>query len=366
MREINYRYDDIRSIELEISSLCNAACPQCPRNVWGGRTVDDLPQLVWDLPQLQAALPESFVQQLDQIYFCGTYGDPMTNRNLVAMVSWLRHTNSRLRLGLHTNGGVGTAETYGRLAKLVDFVAFGIDGLSDTNHLYRRNVVWDRLIKNVTAYTSNGGYAIWDFIVFRHNQHQVDSARDLSKQLGFREFNVKKTGRFFNKSHQMVDHVPVFDVDGNQEYILELPSDPFINGAYQIIRRMDLDQYMRDTKISCYWRKNHMLYIGADGFVFPCGFLHDRMYGIEAQQTPDYAKIRAMMQKSGGSHLANVFKTKLRDIVDGAWFTCIQESWTGDRLERCAIMCGDGVNLLADQNSTIRYKNDLTDKVTPC
>ena len=356
---MNYGHDQIRSIELEISTLCNAACPQCPRNVWGGRTIDTLPQANWDLAQLKLALDVPFVQQLEMIYFCGTYGDPMANRYILDMVHWLKATNPTIKIGIHTNGGIGKKDIYRELATCVDFVAFGIDGLADTNHLYRRNVVWDRVMENAAAFVNNGGHAIWDFIVFRHNQHQVPEAREHSRQLGFREFNLKKTGRFFNKSHHMVDHVEVLDLDGQVEYILEPPDEPYVNGAYEVLRQMDLASYVRDTKISCYWQRHHMLYIGADGFVFPCGFLHDRMYGLEAEQTTDHAKIKSMMAAAGGSDRANVFQTRLQDIVDGAWFEQIQASWTGDRLERCSIMCGSGVNLLADQNASIKYKHDL-------
>mgnify|MGYP000657292039 CR=1 FL=1 len=52
-------------------------------------------------------------------------------------------------------------------------VLFGIDGLNDTNHLYRINVNWDALMRNVKSYISNGGTASWQFIVFDHNQHQI-------------------------------------------------------------------------------------------------------------------------------------------------------------------------------------------------
>ena len=358
---MKYGYDQIRSIELEISTLCNASCPQCPRNIWGGRTIESLPLVSWSLEQLQTALEPNFVRQLDMIYFCGTYGDPMANRSILPMTEWLRSVNPKIKLGIHTNGGIGTVDTYHQLAKSVDFVAFGIDGLSDTNHLYRRNVVWDKLMKNITAFINSGGYAVWDFIVFRHNQHQVDQAREISRQLRFSEFNVKKTGRFFNKSHEMVENVRVLDTDGKFEYIIEPPDAPYVNQAYSVLKQIDFEHYVNSTKISCYWKNHNMLYIGADGFVFPCGFLHDRLYGIEAEQTPDQEKIWSMMGRVGGSKFANVFETKLRDIVDGAWFDQIQKSWTQDRLQRCGLMCGSDVNLLADQNASIKYKNDLTE-----
>lgn len=354
-----YQYNRIRSLELEISSLCNAACPQCPRNIRGGATIDNLPLTSWTLEQLQSFLFPDFVNQLEQLYFCGTYGDPMTNRDVLAMAAWLRSINPNLRIGIHTNGGVGNRAVYRNLAEVVDFIAFGIDGLEDTNHIYRRNVNWQKLIQNSTAFIENGGYAIWDFIVFRHNQHQVDHARNISQQLHFKEFNVKKTGRFFNKSHQMVGHLDVIDKKGKKEYIIEPPDAPYLNRAYDVLNKIDFASYVQNTQISCYWMNHDMLYIGADGYVFPCGFLHDRLYGVEAESNSDHKHILAMMQQAGGYEKANVFHTALADIVDGHWFARIKQSWSTDRLERCGLLCGEKVNLLADQNSSINYKNDL-------
>jgi MoaA/NifB/PqqE/SkfB family radical SAM enzyme len=357
---MTYQYQNIKSVELEISTFCNAACPQCPRNIQGGKTIHNLPLINWEFDQLRSILKIEFVRQLKMIYFCGTYGDPMTNPDIAKMCSWLKEINPNIRLGIHTNGGVGKNVSYKNLSSLVDFIAFGIDGLEDTNHLYRKNTNWNAIMKNVRTFIDHDGHAVWDFIIFRHNQHQVETARLLSRELGFQEFNVKKTGRFFNKAHKMVGKVDVLDLNGNKEYVLEPPTNTeYLNRAYQNLTQIDFDAYIKQTKITCYWRKNNMIYIGADGYVFPCGFLHDRLYGIEAEQTLDHKKILDWMEKIGGQHLANVFHTELSQIINGTWFQHIQNSWQSDRLERCAVLCGENVNLLSEQNVSIKYKNDL-------
>jgi MoaA/NifB/PqqE/SkfB family radical SAM enzyme len=354
-------YQNTRTVELEITTYCNAACPQCPRNIYGGATIDGLPLISWTLSQLQSILDQKFIKQLDLIYFCGTYGDPMMNKELVSMCQWIKSVNPNINIGIHTNGGVGKLDTYRQLASLVKFIAFGIDGLADTNHLYRRNTKWQAIMENAQEFISAGGRAMWDFIVFEHNQHQVESAQQLSQQLGFAEFNVKKTGRFFNKNHQLVDKIDVQDNLGCTEYEIRPPSDSrYLNQSYDTIKHTNIDEYVKTTAIDCYWLKKHIIYIGAEGYVFPCGFLHDRLYGVEAQQNPDYAKIFKMMDDIGGSKMANAFHTKLEHIVDGAWFQKIQKSWNGDRLERCAMMCGEKIHIIGEQNVNITYKNVKT------
>ena len=53
-------------------------------------------------------------------------------------------------------------------------VDFNIDGLQDTNHVYRKNTNFEKIIDNASAYIRMGGIAEWNYIVFKHNQHQID------------------------------------------------------------------------------------------------------------------------------------------------------------------------------------------------
>lgn len=357
-----YIFKDVRSVQLEISTFCNAACPQCPRNFFGGRTLPDLPLRKLTLSDIKDIFTVDFLKQLDEIYLCGTYGDPMTNSHVIEIADFFKNNNANIKIGIHTNGGVGTLLQYQKLGSTVNFIAFGIDGLEDTNHVYRRHVKWKKVIENAQAFIAAGGYAIWDFIVFEHNQHQVEQARDFSTKLGFKEFNVKKTSRFLNRNHVFSDHQDVLDSKGFVEYKISIPTDSsYVNNGYYNVTNLsdsDLKEYLSTCKVSCHANKIKEIYIGADGFVFPCGWLHDRLYGPEITSHTDYHLIRELMTKSGGWINANVFYTALQKIVDGPWFTTLKQSWDSDsRLERCAMICGPKINLIGPQNLNIRYKS---------
>ena len=45
-------------------------------------------------------------------------------------------------------GGVNLAQVLGRMGAVI----FSVDGLSDTNHLYRQGVVWDNVERNMRAF----------------------------------------------------------------------------------------------------------------------------------------------------------------------------------------------------------------------
>jgi hypothetical protein len=76
-----------------------------------------------------------------------------------------------------------------------DYCVFSIDGLEDTNQIYRRNVNWAKLISNATAFIAAGGSAHWDMLVFKHNQHQVEACEQLARDMGFKWFRAKVSKR---------------------------------------------------------------------------------------------------------------------------------------------------------------------------
>ena len=91
------------------------------------------------------------------------------------------------------NGGENLAKVYGRMGAVI----FSVDGLADTNHIYRQGVVWDNVESNMRAFIDAGGRARWDFLIFEHNQHQVEEAEALANKWGCEKFMKKKTGSLY-------------------------------------------------------------------------------------------------------------------------------------------------------------------------
>jgi MoaA/NifB/PqqE/SkfB family radical SAM enzyme len=277
------------------------------------------------------------------------------NPQVLQIADWFKQRNPSAKIGIHTNGGVGKMQTYRDLAKVVDFIAFGIDGLDDTNHIYRRRVKWNQVMSRAETFISAGGKANWDYIVFEHNQHQIEKARTVAATMGFSEFNIKKTSRFLNRKHEVMPYQPVLDKRGKEEYRIYPPSDvKYLNKEIEV---PDQDTLSR-TKISCNAQRIEEIYVAADGMVFPCGWLHDRLFGPEVESTDDHVSMKKMLSKIGGSLKANCRYVDLQDIVDGDWFRLISGSWGGrHRLERCAVMCGACINPIGAQNEQINYKD---------
>ena len=95
-------------------------------------------------------------------------------------------------------------------------MTFAIDGLEDTNHLYRRNVRWSKLMENIKAFTDAGGEATWAMLIFKHNESQIENCRSLSCTLGFRSFGIQQSARWAD-----------FDYIGNWREMEKIPVDGY-------------------------------------------------------------------------------------------------------------------------------------------
>ena len=195
MTVANFR--DIHVVHLEPTDVCQARCPQCARET--DLFFDAQQQHHLSVDDLRDVLPESVMQKLDKMFMCGNYGDPAAGRHTLELFKYFRDCQPTLVLGMTSNGGIGSQSWWRELAAILnqsqDYVVFSIDGLADTNHLYRVNVDWERLMKNIQAFIGAGGSAHWDMLVYQHNQHQVELCKNLARELGFRWFRTKITRR---------------------------------------------------------------------------------------------------------------------------------------------------------------------------
>jgi MoaA/NifB/PqqE/SkfB family radical SAM enzyme len=217
-------------IHLELSTFCNAACPSCPRYFPGSTVVRsglELAQITFE--QFTTWFNNDFLKQIKLWKFCGTHGDPLTAKDIIKIIEHIFNNNPAAEIVINTNAGIRKIEDWETLGKISSQhklkIIFSIDGLKDTNHLYRRNVSWDTLIRNLQTYTQNGGYAIWEFLIFNHNQHQINDARLLAETMNCKEF-IPKNPLGFQTEFGIKD-IPVFDQQGNYEYSLlpYLPDD---------------------------------------------------------------------------------------------------------------------------------------------
>ena len=102
---------------------------------------------------------------------------------------------------METNGGARKLDFWKNMGDISKrnknaMMYFSIDGLADTNEIYRKKVNWDKLMANIEAYIGAGGMASWKWLIFKHNEHQVEEARELAKKMGFIQFEPMWATRY--------------------------------------------------------------------------------------------------------------------------------------------------------------------------
>ena len=237
---------DIRVLHLEPTDVCQAACPQCARET--DREFDKNTRNHLSVDTLDTILPASFAGGLRKMFMCGNYGDPAAGDHTLQIYRWFRKLNPTIVLGMNTNGGLQNTFWWHELAQILsqphDYVVFSIDGLEDTNGVYRVNVNWRRLMANAQSFIAAGGSAHWDMLVYRHNEHQVEACQQLARDMGFRWFRAKVSKR------------------------------PLVGRLEQAVNW----QKPRPTSgdIQCHALKERSVYIDAQGRISPCCWLGSR------------------------------------------------------------------------------------------
>lgn len=325
-----YTLNDVRVVHLEPTQLCQALCPMCDRTTLDGMVNPKLTNASLSLQQVQSLFTPKLISQLDKMYMCGNVGDPMLTPDCIDIFKYFRKHNSSITLSIVTNGGARTISWWKELATVVNHCTFSIDGLQDTNHIYRKGVQWKNVIRNVKAFIEAGGTANWAFLVFEHNEHQVEQARSLSQELGFKQFIVKSTSRYNNKSSPTKT---TFNRKGEEDFILRSPSDSmYVNEVLK--QRISYERLERSTIVpKCVSKKE--IFISATGDVYPCCWSHTPIITMQDEAFGD-EKLDAIGQQ--GPFKINAFELGLEKAMD--WFSSFEERWnTDDKPMICVKKC---------------------------
>lgn len=337
-----FKFSELKSIHLEITNRCQASCPMCARNIRGGIENPNLVYSDWTLEDYKNILNDEVLNQVEDIYFCGNYGDPVINNELPAFCEYTKNINPNIKIRIHTNGSIRNTLWWRNIVnKLPDdhTVIFGIDGVDESTHQkYRVGTDYSKIIDNATAFIQSGGNAEWVFIRFQHNQQQVEAARQLAKKLGFAKFTVKNTSRFL-----IAPYLDVQDKKGNVVYQIKPPTDM----PLQFIDKSILSSYKEivdDSTIDCKVLKDKEVYIDAHKDLYPCCWLASVPYAYETEDITGMIKQEMkqqnldMIKKLGN---INLLKASLREIIDSDQYQKIwNEYWTVNKLIMCARTCG--------------------------
>ena len=383
MENTQWAYDNLRSVHLELSTLCNSICPWCPRYQDFSPNVNPLiKEGAYTLERFKKHFPYDFIQQIEFWTFAGDYGDPCTCPEMLDIIEYILSIKD-CNIQINTNGGMKNTKFWKQLGELMRgspdvtytqqqkrYVIFSVDGLEDTNHIYRRNVKWHKVISAMETYGNTGARGIWEFLKFKHNEHQKDEVLQLAQKLGF-------PVRFKNPNGFEGAPMPAKDKDYNISYeiyparwprdgdgtIEEIPIQPLevtdkqlefiklINADSSPIKYKDVAKILEQPRSGCIncqaktFGAGNEIRINYDGSVWPCSFFgHLSQKYLKGRVSSVVHRFQALGILEGIQN--NLENNTLKEILDNDPFRKVYESWDEGTILLCSDSCGQEQNTM--------------------
>lgn len=176
---------------IDITNRCPLLCPLCQRQ----RIYTDYNKKV---PGYDMSL-ETFdviTNHFSGVDFCGQYSDPVHHPQLDKMLDMCKEKN--VGASIHTASSFKPKKWYVNMFKLYPdcMWTFGIDGLPEDSNKYRINQdgvkLFDIMLEAKKHLTST---PIWQYIVFKYNENDVDTAMQIAKEnkVYFQLINSRRT-----------------------------------------------------------------------------------------------------------------------------------------------------------------------------
>ena len=327
------------TLVIDVSTYCNAKCPQCSRtNSKGLAKKDSLPLINWTIEEVKKYYPkkELIDCNVKSITFCPTWGESMVNPDIYAIIQYfLENLKPHSNVYIYTNGSMRDEEFWWRLGGLpISYksdlnMIFDIDGIDQKMHeKYRRNTKLQKVLNNMKAFSESGGsYTKSQTILFKHNQDYMDEIKKLVHQYGSSYHEFVKSDRFSKG--------PIFNFinesgDSEQlEWSDKEFKEPFLSHKSNNI----------NEKIECRWAKTSHLQINYDGQIWPCCYFGGQQHaGNPEKQIFEDSNIIKLYNKNRLDY--NIKYKSLTEIIHSDWFkNQLEKSIDNDPNIQCKRSC---------------------------
>ena len=364
------------TLDMELSTFCNARCPQCSRTeeLNNVKKKEWLPLTSVTVAKFKKWFPPEDLDHIKNFHFSGTYGDPGMCKDLYKIVSYIIDNSTTAKISINTNGSMRDEMFWWKIGakgqkRLV--VIFDIDGINQEMHnFYSRGTTLSKVLNNMSAVLDTPAIVTVFTVLFKHNQNYLNDIHDMCNKLGYiTRFDWVEGNNFESPIY------PFNDEEGNPLQLEQVTSDrPAINAVNldgSIISASVTDDSERQsrrvrdhrhlplikdyTEIKCHAIERSNLKISVDGLITPCCHLSPSLerfsldgtwvHGQNTRAAAEWsAPISPIIQEYIDNTTAyNLNHNSISDIVNSQWFNkSLPKSWNDlkDSCFGCKKVCG--------------------------
>jgi len=267
---------------------------------------------------------------LTDVQFCGNKGDAIFHPDFHKILNYT--IDQGVFVSLSTNGSSFSKDWWYELGKRMrGEVTFALDGLEDTHGIYRATS-FKKVYENMVSFIEGGGSSTWQYIVFRHNEHQLDEAKRLSKEIGCYKF-ITVISRFYD---EVMQRPTTINMTSTKREIFRKLS------PYPKLKRVMFGE------IKCQWATRlKRVYVSSRGNVYNCCYLC--CFTQDWHTHPEFMPIKSKMKQPE----YNIANNTLNKIIKLPLMTYIYDNV--DKYKMCDLNCSN----LDMYRSKIRREENL-------
>lgn len=259
------------AFSVEPTTSCNLRCPQCPSG---------LRSFTRETGSLELETYKTIIDQLHRtsgyitLYF---QGEPYLNKNFNAIVNYAYQ--KKMYTATSSNAHYFNKENAESIIKSgLDRLIISIDGIDqETYSKYRIGGSIDKVIKGTQALVEakknlkrKTPHIIWQFIVFRHNEHQLEDIKKMAAEVDVDELSIKTA----------------------QIYEFETGNDLIpINENYSRYKKDENGYRFKNKLLNHCWKLWSSCVFTWNGQVVPCCFDKDAHYQLGSINSKGFKEI---------------------------------------------------------------------------
>jgi len=257
-----YQWGSPVSISFEPTTSCNLRCPECPSG---------LRSFTRPTGMLKKDFFRDTIDQLcrDLFYLVFYFqGEPYLNPDFLEMVKYA--ANKGIYTATSTNAHYLSSENAKRTVESgLDRLIISIDGSTqDVYQQYRVGGKLDKVIegaKNIVKWkkelNSKKPFVVFQFLVVKPNEHQIQEVQQLAKEVGVDDVWLKTA--------------QVYDYENDPNQLI-----PTIEKYSRYKKNKDGEKELKNSMDNHCWRLWHATVITWDGLVVPCCFDKDAQHQL--------------------------------------------------------------------------------------